>query len=213
MTFSVLHASARAHKWGMSYQHWKTHAERLDFQYVLCFDAGVPLEPVPADVQLVRNVGAHCCVAAYNEAARHATGQVLILNSDDVFAPARWDLLLAAAIGDAQRDAVVQVSTGGQADQRGVFTVQILTRARYQRLGYVLCPAYQSMYADTEFSEHARLDGVVIDARHLRFEHRHPNCSPTPWDEVYARENAPERYACGREIFVRRRADRFRGKE
>ena len=47
--------------------------------------------------------------------------------------------------------------------------LQIMSRAYYSQRGYAMYPEYESMYADNDFTEHARHDGVVIDARHLVF--------------------------------------------
>ena len=52
-------------------------------------------------------------------------------------------------------------------------------------------------------------DGVVVEARHLTFVHKHPVFDGKPveeWDETHKRQNAPERYAEGEAIFRRRNA-------
>jgi hypothetical protein len=106
-------------------------------------------------------------VDGYAAACRAATGQVLILNSDDMEPPENWDALLSdqfSGLDPMERDFVVHVSTGW-CDGPQASSIQILSRARYERLGYAMYPGYESLYADDDFLEHAYVDGVVIDGR------------------------------------------------
>ena len=57
----------------------------------------------------------------------------------------------------------------------------ILSRAWYENQGFVFFPEYESMFADNDFCETARQAGVVIDARHLMFPHRHPMFQDGKW--------------------------------
>jgi hypothetical protein len=66
-----------------------------------------------------------------------------------------------------------------------------------------------SVYCDTEFTEHAYRDGIVIDAKHLKFRHDNPYLGAGELDEVYKRENRDEAYSSGRELFERRIAVGF----
>ena len=67
------------------------------------------------------------------------------------------------------------------------------------------------MYADNDFCEHARQDGVIIDCRHLpKFLHDHPlGNTSKPWDKAYAEQNRPEAYKLGQAILNRRRKAGF----
>ena len=66
------------------------------------------------------------------------------------------------------------------------------------------------MYADNDFTEHARHDGVVIDARHLVFEHRHPTVTGAKMDIQYMHENQLHSYQVGEKILKRRRKEGFK---
>ena len=61
--------------------------------------------------------------------------------------------VLLQVIPDLSGEYVVEASTGGPSDAHRYLTLQILTRARYKRFGYVLHPAYTSMMSDVEFGE------------------------------------------------------------
>lgn len=105
---------------------------------------------------------------------------------------------------------MLKVSTGGTADARGLLTIQILNRKRYERFGYLFHPGYVSMRADDEFSEVAERDGVIVDATHLMFPHCHWSHDPSVvMDEVYQRQNAPARYKFGEALYQWRRARQY----
>jgi hypothetical protein len=91
----------------------------------------------------------------------------------------------------------------------------ILSRARYERLGYVFFPEYESAFADNDFYSEAARDKCIIDARHLMFPHRHPLAEPGAWekrssgewlltDTAYAAQNSRNAYELGEKIFSRR---------
>ena len=111
------------------------------------------------------------------------------------------------------KDWVIQTTSLTPADEKDLMVVQIMSRARYERLGYAMYPEYESMYADNDFSEHARRDGAVIDAKNIVIEHRHPIITKEPWDVQYLHENHPESYVLGEKILARRRRQGFRTDE
>jgi hypothetical protein len=181
-------------------------------EMVTCFDFGTcdvtPKEAAPARV--VWNYGRRCSVDATNHAAACSVGRVLVVISDDIYPCNGWDQELKK-IGHlwSDKECVVRVRTGGTADQRGLMAVQILNRRRYERLGYLFHPSYISMYADDDYSLHAERDGVVVNAPHILMRHEHWTTGERPMDEVYRRQNAPERYKQGEENLKRRIAAGF----
>lgn len=234
MKFSIIHPSARPEKWQAVYEDWMSKCvDASEVEYILCADErwGFPrnnerefAEMVPLPGFIVWNTGRRCYVDAVNIAAKQATGDILIVVADDQFACERWDQLLSDYLHLGRTDLtkhqqflgsdkfVVEVSTGTpQEHQRGIIVLPILSRAWYEHLGgNVFFPEYESMYADNDFCEHARQDGVVIDCRHLRFEHRHPLANVSiPWDAAYAEQNRPQSYRIGQRILDFRRATKF----
>jgi hypothetical protein len=209
-------------------------------EYVLCIDSrwGFSLDPadwtperlaLPYDnLVVVENTGRRCYVEGVNLAARAAGGSILIVNADDQFPCDDWDSHIASlvefsSIGHGGNGSfVVEVSTGTPDEhERGVLVLPILSRARYEAQGGVIFhPEYESMYADNDFCSWARLDGCVIDARHLMFPHRHPmfdgkgGWKRADWakvlDTAYLEQNRSAAFAIGERVFRARQAAGFK---
>jgi hypothetical protein len=244
--FSILHTSARPDKWRAVYDDWMSKAVHPeDVEYVLCIDPrwGFSVNPydyVPGggldNLLVTQNTGRRCYVDGVNIAARASSGRILIVNADDQFPCDNWDVRICDVVrsecgGWAQEflsgvegiDAkfVIEVSTGTPSEHdRGILVMPILSRQRYEDQGSeVFYHEYESMFADNDFCEHARRDGVVIDARHLMFPHRHaafdaygwvtPEMRLDSWDEAYEVHNRPEAYHLGGPVLDRRRAAKF----
>lgn len=211
--FSLCHPSARPTEWAHTRDLWiKAASPDASFEYVVCFDHGscaiTPKEAEPA--RLVWNYGTACSVNATNTAAQCAVGKVLVVISDDIYPCPQWDLALkslAALWGDTP--SVVRVKTGGTGDERGLLTVQILNRERYEKLGYLFHPAYVSMFSDDEFTIHAERDGVIVNAPDILFRHEHWSTGERPMDAVYERQNAPRRYKFGEALLRWRQENGF----
>lgn len=205
--FSIVHPSARPNEWAKTRDEWLAAASGQEtVEYVVCFDWGhadvSAKDAAPARV--VWNYGVRCSVDATNCAAAAASGKVMVVISDDIHPAKHWDKLLRKVpqLWGGQ-ECVVRVKTGGSADQRGLMAVQILNRERYDRIGYLFYPGYVSMYADDEYSIHAKGDDVVVDTDIL-MEHDHWTNNARPMDEVYARQNAAERYRWGQALLTSR---------
>ena len=67
-------------------------------------------------------------------------------------------------------------------------------------------PEFTGVYSDNWFTELAYARGQVIQARDIVFEHRHPIFTGKPMDATHAAQNAPERYAHGKEVLDKLRA-------
>ena len=151
----------------------------------------------------------------YDTAAGVATGQIIIQAQDDCYPPDGWDDDLLAMIPDSSKPIVVFPNDGHREDMLCVNVIQ--TRA-YQEIKSKRDPGenglfhrgYVTVFPDTEHSFRAIEDakkGIVqlIDARDFVIYHDHPAFNPAkPWDETYAWENAPENYASGRDLFLKR---------
>jgi hypothetical protein len=159
------------------------------------------------------NYGQQSCNAAWNAAAAQSTAPIIILTADDFIPPSNWDTLILKAIEKAGKkltdDFVVWVSTANPEADLQCITLPILSRARYQKYGYAIWDEYPSVCSDLDFSAMAFRDGVVVDARHLFFEHKHYTLTCENPDAAYSRQNDPEMYRIGREILERRRTQNF----
>lgn len=144
------------------------------------------------------------CVRAWNAAAEISRGSVLVQLSDDWIPKLGWDTEILEAIGDLEKEYVLQISDGNREDD--LLCMAILTRARYEKQGYVFYPEYKSMYSDDEFTFRAFSDGVVIRAKHIVFKHDHPffKTGKLDADKTYAESNSPDRYDEGFKLFSKR---------
>ena len=150
------------------------------------------------------------CVKAWNATAKMSKGKVIIMVSDDFVPPRNWDSqLLALQPNWTNESWVVRVNDCNNSTTNKPFTLPILTRSRYEKLGYVFWPEYESLFSDKEFGDHAQLDGVVIDARTILFEHLQHTCYKRNQDAVDKAHSSDERWDRGQEIYNRRKACNF----
>lgn len=199
--FSLVHPTARPSEWKKTRDLWIEAARNPDgIEHVVCMDWGsgaiTPKDTEPS--RLVWNYGKHCSVDATNVAAQCAVGKVLVVISDDTYPCPYWDANLRNVPGlFSDKPCVVRVRTGGTGDDRGLLTIQILNRIRYEKVGYLFHPAFASMFSDDEFSIRAAQDGVLVDAPDILMPHEHWTTGERPKDSVYERQNAPARYKYG----------------
>jgi hypothetical protein len=145
-----------------------------------------------------------------NHAAARASGDVLVLATDDLEPPPQWDERILAALalpaplrrlkdGRMQLEAILSCSNGdARSDAREMVLHPIMTRARYERQGWIFHPDYSGVYSDTELTVRGRIDGVVVAAPQIVFKHHHPDYDPAAaMDQVYRWQNSGEEYARG----------------
>jgi len=148
------------------------------------------------------------CVKGWNLAASKSSGKIIIAVADDFLPPARWDerLLRVDKAGWIDRPHVVHVNDAFVQD---LVTLAIMTRPRYEYLGYLFYPGYQSIYCDTDLTYHSKQDKVLIEAGHLVFEHHHPDNRMRVRDAVDVNHSSEERYKSGKKLFDIRKAAKF----
>jgi len=166
------------------------------------------------------NTGRRCYVEGVNLAAKHATGDILIVIADDQFPCEHWDTRLTdqtpfvTPAVPSLSEFVIWAPTGTPTEfERGIIVMPIMSRALYEKWGYVMYPGYESMYSDNDLCEHARAEDVL-----LRFEqglpvfpHRHFLFTPgVEVDEAYQVQNRAEAYALGERLLNARRANGFK---
>ena len=163
--------------------------------------------PEFGDFKVAKNAGPNTGNAQGNAAAKEATGMILHGMMDDLFPPDHWDTLLWEKLGqyaamDLQR--VLHVSSGSPSDDV-LFQPEIQTKARFDQFGYWHHPSYESMFGDNEWTACAIRDDVVIEARNIVYDHRHPMLGKGTLDAVYEQENRNEAYRNGSANFEYRK--------
>jgi hypothetical protein len=154
-------------------------------------------------------------VRGWNCAAQAARGQLLLFIADDVLPPKHWDeaLLKLEVPGEAvesrtglptwlRKSRLVKVDDGAAGRTPDLV---ILTQARYRDFGYAFFPEYESVFSDADTVARAELDGAVILAKHLRFEHLHPSVQKRPRDEVHKAHEDPARRERAQALWRQRR--------
>lgn len=107
-------------------------------------------------------------IKAINNAAGDASGDLLIVVSDDFSCPKNWDVDLLRHIGE-RRDFAVKTWDGLQP---WIITLPIMDREYYNRFGYIYYPEYEHMFCDTEMTHVADLLDKVLLVN-MEFPHRH----------------------------------------
>lgn len=212
--FSLCHATDRLPKgWMAAAEDWLHKCDDPSrVEYVLVFDADHFIAPyLPGHFPFGRaavavNADRKCAVDAWNVSARFSNGKFLITVSDDWFPPRHWDTEILKVIPDLDGEYVLDVDN--QDGSYPLLPFSLLTRAYYKRLGYLFYPEYFGNMADQEFTDVARRDGVVIDARHLQFEHIDPERGGT-WDAVYEKQRKGTYREMGMQIYERRKREGF----
>lgn len=212
--FSLAYTSARPAEIEGTVKKWLTRADdpsRVSFAVSVDAgdDAGLQAaRKAVGEGRVAMNPGERNCVAGWNTAAKLletlGLGEILIAVADDFEPPESWDTLLerCAPEGWWLRDCVVHVADGYNPD---IFTLAILTTRRYRRIGYLFYPDYESLFSDTEHTFSAHMEKCVIQATHLTFEHRHPDCGKRGRDAIDLTHASQGRWQRGEMLFNHRR--------
>lgn len=126
-----------------------------------------------------------------NMAAACSSGRVLVDVNDDLFPCDGWDTALLEAIeraGGLGRDFVLKVSHGEYHPE--LITHPILSRSYFERIGPTDA-GYLGYGADDELTVRATVDGVVIDAPQIVFEHLDWRKGQRPKDAIDEWNNRP----------------------
>ncbi|MDB6135911.1 MAG: hypothetical protein JWM59_4154 [Verrucomicrobiales bacterium] len=204
---SLLHATrGRPDRARSCRQKWlDTAAEPARIEHIFAIDAD-DAESAAAlgghTVHVVKEPGLGC-IGAWNLAAAHCTGDILVQLSDDWLPVPEWDRIFSERLIPVRKPQVLRISDGHRGDD--LLCMAILTRARMKQQGWFLPPAYTGVYSDDEFSFRAYEDGVVVDARDIALVHEHPNYDPSvSMDETYRQQNDESKYAGAKRIFLER---------
>jgi tetratricopeptide (TPR) repeat protein len=136
-------------------------------------------------------------VGAWNLAAQHSTGDILVQFSDDFECPPGWDDMLESRL-DISKEKVLHISDGHRTDE--LLAMVICTRKYYKAHG-LFNPQFRNQYSDAEFTVRAAKVGAIVDARDIVCVHHHPAFENIPTDETYARVNDPKESTRAKEIF------------
>ena len=150
-----------------------------------------------------------CLVEAANKGASKATGDLLILLSDDFDCPNRWDELLYGVIGtDASKPKAILINDG-ICEAGDILSLPIINRTLYDKLGYIYHPSFFSLFADNALLEVSERLGALINARHIIFQHKHYTVGLSQEDETYRHENSSTAYNIGKSAIEKLRLNNY----
>lgn len=192
---------------------WLDHlSKHNDLEYILSLDTDNAKKYLPVIRELVGKLNLKVViypnpnmVHALNNAAKLATGDILIYVSDDFECFPNYDIAIQKAVGK-KKDWALFVSDGIRDDD--VQTISILSKEYYDRFGYIYYPKYISMWADPDYTEVAKRTGKVIKALNLTFQHRHFMLG-THHDTTYQKQNSSTAWDHGEKLFYKRAAENF----
>jgi hypothetical protein len=197
MQISIIHPTRhRVEQAIKTRSNWLSRADgEVEYLFSTDSDDTFPLGSVVGDNKTA--------IEAINRAAKLATGDLLIVVSDDFSEPPEnWDTLLLMEL-EGQSDFVVKTRDG---IQPVLVTLPIMDRVYYEQFGYIYHPEYKHMYSDTEMTTVALMLGRVITSD-LLFEHRHYSTGKTPMDAINKKNDAT--YKQGERVFNRHLKNNF----
>ena len=146
------------------------------------------------ELKIIRNDNQNA-VQAINNGADKATGDILIVVSDDFDCPTNWDEKILAETENVE-DFVLRVKDGLQ---KYIITMPIMDRKYYQRFGYIYHPGFEHMFCDTYLTCVADKLKKIYDSG-LLFPHNHYSRTGKK-DKVSAKADAT--WKQGEELFIK----------
>lgn len=144
------------------------------------------------------------CFRAFNLAAKKCKGDIIFPIEDDLAPCPHWDSITEQAYaGHLDVPAVLLVDDGNVNPS----IEWVINRAYFQERG-LYADDYHGLFADTEFRERVRADGILRLPSRLKLDHRHHSRGLVPFDEIYQRKEA--KYREEEQTYERRKANGWR---
>ena len=141
------------------------------------------------------------CFRAFNLAAKKSKGDIIFPIEDDLAPCPHWDsLAIQAYEGHLDVPAVLLVDDGNV----NPAIEWVINRAFFKERGLYF-DGYSGLFADTEFRERVRQDGVLRLPSGLKLDHRHHSRGLAPFDDTYQRKETL--YREEEALFDRRKAN------
>jgi len=200
MKISIIHPSrARALIANQVRTEWLNKADK-DVEYIFSLDND-DIQNTRYDGDCIYNNN-RSAIDAINKGVEIATGDLLIVVSDDFGCPEHWDSLLIESL-KGKSDYCVKTQDGLQPT---LMTLPIMDRVYYDRFGYIYHPEYRHMFCDQEMTAVAHMLGKAITLP-LVFPHNHYTTGKFKKDAITARNNAT--WVQGETVFNERLKSNF----
>lgn len=143
-------------------------------------------------------------VDAANAAARIATGDILVLISDDFIAFRNWDI----AVVNALHGKSGLLKTFDKV-QKWIVTLPIMTRDYYESQGHIYYPLFAHMFCDTDQTHKADLQKKLIIRNDIVFEHQHYSRKGSVNKKDALNEKADSTWGSGERVYLQRCREKF----
>lgn len=141
-------------------------------------------------------------VANWNAAAALATGDLLVVIADDLTPPIGWDETLRVLLGNPNTASTLFcVYVADQLSNDGLLRHPIMSRALYQRRGFMFDPSYYGVFCDNDLTTWCQVNRVPvyrIVPHRLQFYHDHDMTG----NSVTAQQNREEAYDWGHATYM-----------
>jgi glycosyltransferase involved in cell wall biosynthesis len=210
MKISILHPSRSRPEQALSAAiHWLGNTSyKHTWEYILSVDSSDPellgyrdLVGDPRSGQIIINDNKNVVQAA-NQAAKVASGEILVLISDDFMCFKNWDVAVIEALEG--KSGVLKTYDG---IQKWIVTLPIMTRDYYESQGYIYHPSYFHMFSDSDQTHKADLQKKLIIRNDIVFKHNHYSIGGQPKDEV--NKKADSTWAQGEKVYLQRCKEKF----
>lgn len=203
---SIIHPSrSRPQKALDRFHEWTTKASGA-IEYILSIDTSDLKRQQYLDLFIGVNVivnNNRSLIEATNAGAKVATGDILVVVSDDTHCPPNWDDL----IREATKDRTNWVLKTWDGAQPWIVTLPIMDRAFYESIGHIYNPIYKHLFCDTELTHIADLTGRLIIRNDLLFEHANEYYRGTGGDAGNVKSQST--FESGARLYRKRLAQRF----
>jgi hypothetical protein len=221
MKISLIHPSrGRAEKAYQTIDNWLNKSTgEIEIEYILSLDKSDPrvsdyMEEYNHYFDLLVNRSEiivndnDCVVQATNQAAKIATGDILIYLSDDFDCPLHWDKLIEEHLPKNIYDPfLIKVDDCLQKFFIPVLTIPIMSKALYNKLGYFWHIEYRSMFCDEHLYWICKNNNWLIMAEDLKFPHLHPANGKAENDDTYKASAA--NWDQGKRVFAKHKLENF----
>jgi hypothetical protein len=140
-------------------------------------------------------------VANWNICAEFSTGHILVAIADDLTPPQGWDTKLRK-LPDPETKWACYVPDSLRQD--GLMCHPVLSRALYDKRGYVFHPDFFGVYCDNDFSVRTQLEAPIYSVRDLEWQHNHPTNGSRESDSIVEHQNSETAYAYGGAKFMQK---------
>jgi hypothetical protein len=140
-------------------------------------------------------------VANWNICAEFSTGHILVVIADDLTPPQGWDTKLRK-LPDPETKWACYVPDSLRQD--GLMCHPVLSRALYDKRGYVFHPDFFGVYCDNDFNVRTQLEAPIYSVRDLEWQHDHPTNGSRESDSIVEHQNSETAYAYGGAKFMQK---------